>query len=365
MRHHRPLRYISLFSGIEAASVAAEPLGWEPVCFCEIDPFPSAVLAHHYPNVPNLGDITKVDWKEVLRKYGSVDAVAVHNCQSFSVAGKREGLAGASGLMFEYIRAVSEILPKYWVWENVPGALSSSRGADFECFLREMAGIRGAGGERYGIGYRVLDAQFFRVAQRRRRLYAIGVLGDLAGPCEILFESEGLLWDTPSSKQKREALAADARCRAQGAGGGAVRFAQNQHDKVRLIGGDGQVSGALAAQRWGNHKNETLIADPIAIDYKQTPKFNEQLCHTLTHEGDGGIHSAVAEPIVMASGQANAEIEAGGGCSDADGAARGPVTSNGSDVFPSLCATDGSKQFIDNQSVNSGRLLLDPRREWV
>ena len=69
MRHHRPLRYISLFSGIEAASVAAEPLGWEPVCFCEIDPFPSAVLAHHYPNVPNLGDITKVDWKEVLRKY--------------------------------------------------------------------------------------------------------------------------------------------------------------------------------------------------------------------------------------------------------------------------------------------------------
>ena len=214
--------------------------------------------------------------------------------------------------MFEYIRAVSEIMPKYWVWENVPGALSSSRGADFECFLREMAGIRGTGGERYGIGYRVLDAQFFRVAQRRRRLYAIGVLGDLAGPCEILFESEGLLWDTPSSKQKREALAADARCRAQGAGGGAVGFAQNQHDKVRLIGGDGQVSGALAAQRWGNHKNETLIAEPIAIDYKQTPKFNEQLCHTLTHEGDGGIHSAVAEPIVMASAHTNAEIGEGG-----------------------------------------------------
>lgn len=129
MRHHRPLRYISLFSGIEAASVAAEPLGWEPVCFCEIDPFPSAVLAHHYPNVPNLGDITKVDWKEVLRKYGSVDVVVGGSpCQSFSVAGKREGLEGASGLMFEYIRAISEILPKYWVWENVPGALSSSGG---------------------------------------------------------------------------------------------------------------------------------------------------------------------------------------------------------------------------------------------
>ena len=124
------MRFISLFSGIEAASVAAEPLGWEPVCFCEIDAFPSAVLAHHYPDVPNLGDITKVDWKEVMREHGPVDVVVGGSpCQSFSVAGKREGLAGASGLMFEYIRAISEIMPKYWVWENVPGALSSSGGA--------------------------------------------------------------------------------------------------------------------------------------------------------------------------------------------------------------------------------------------
>jgi hypothetical protein len=123
------VRYISLFSGIEAASVAAGPLGWEPVCFCEVDEFPSAVLAHRYPDVPNLGDITKVDWKEVIEQYGPVDVVVGGSpCQSFSVAGKKDGLAGASGLMFEYIRAVSEILPRYWVWENVPGALSSSGG---------------------------------------------------------------------------------------------------------------------------------------------------------------------------------------------------------------------------------------------
>lgn len=123
------MRYVSLFSGIEAASVAAGPLGWEPVCFCEVDEFPSAVLAHRYPEVPNLGDITKVDWKEVLREHGPVDAVVGGSpCQSFSIAGKREGLEGASGLMFEYIRAVSEIMPRYWVWENVPGALSSSGG---------------------------------------------------------------------------------------------------------------------------------------------------------------------------------------------------------------------------------------------
>lgn len=349
MRHHRPLRYISLFSGIEAASVAAEPLGWEPVCFCEIDPFPSAVLAHHYPNVPNLGDITKVDWKEVLRKYGSVDVVVGGSpCQSFSVAGKREGLAGASGLMFEYIRAISEIMPQYWVWENVPGALSSSGGADFECFLREMAGIRGSGGERYGIGWRVLDAQFFRVAQRRRRLFAVGVLGDLAGPCEILFESEGLLWNTPSSKQKSEALAADARCGAQGAGGGAVGFAQNTRDEVR-IQGDGTISGALAAQP--GMKQQTYVAECLnPWDVQSKRVFSEDACApTLgsgttegmniqpsvlqavsfqtghsTGNGSGfnvddvsytistSNDQAVAEPIVMASAHTNAEIGEGG-----------------------------------------------------
>ena len=136
-------------------------------------------------------------------------------------------------------------------------------GGDFECFLREMAGIRGAGGERYGIGWRVLDAQFFGVAQRRRRLFAVGVLGDLGGPAEILFESEGLRWDTPSSREKRKALAADARsgpAGADGRRGGAVGFAQNQRDEVRLLGGDGEVAGTVPAQTWGTHKNETLLA---------------------------------------------------------------------------------------------------------
>ena len=323
------MRYVSLFSGIEAASVAAGPLGWEPVCFCEVDEFPSAVLAHRYPDVPNLGDITKVDWKEVIEQHGPVDVVVGGSpCQSFSVAGKREGLEGASGLMFEYIRAVSEIMPRYWVWENVPGALSSSGGADFECFLREMAGIRGAGGERYGIGWRVLDAQFFRVAQRRRRLFAVGVLGDLSGPAEVLFESDGLCWDTPSSREKRQALASDARsgpAGADGRRGGAVAFAQNTRDEVR-VQGDGTISGALAAQ----------------------PGMKQQT-------------------YVMASAHTNAEIGEGGGRSFSDGACREAAasTSNGDDVFPALCATDGSKQFIDNQSVRGGRLVLDPRQEGL
>lgn len=199
-RRKRKVRYISVFSGIEAATVAWEPLGWEPVAFCEIDAFPSAVLAHRFPNVPNLGDITKVDW----RKYrGEIDIIVGGSpCQSFSVAGKREGLAGESGLMFEYIRAVQEIMPRYFIWENVPGALSSEKGAAFGQLLREMDALG------YGLAWRILDAQFFNVAQRRERVFLVGCLGDPERAAEILFEQESLCWDYPSSREKRKSLAA-------------------------------------------------------------------------------------------------------------------------------------------------------------
>lgn len=112
------MKYVSLFSGIEAATVAWEPLGWEPVCFAEFDEFPSAVLAERYPEVPNVGDVTKMDWKKYRNKVDLV--VGGSPCQSFSIAGKREGLQGESGLMYEYIRAVREIRPRWFLWENVP-----------------------------------------------------------------------------------------------------------------------------------------------------------------------------------------------------------------------------------------------------
>lgn len=202
------MRYVSLFSGIEAASVAWEPLGWEPMAFSEIEPFPCVVLEHNFPDVLNLGDITKIDWSDYV---GAVDLVVGGSpCQSFSVAGKREGLAGESGLMFEYIRAVREIRPRCFIWENVPGALSSEGGAAFGQLLREMDGIG------YGLAWRVLDAQFFGVAQRRRRVFLVGVLGDGAAPAEILFEPESLRWDHPSSKAKRQELARAARSGASG-----------------------------------------------------------------------------------------------------------------------------------------------------
>ena len=210
------MRYISLFSGIEAASCAWEPLGMEPVAFCEIDPFPSAVLAHRFPNVPNLGDIREVDWSEWS---GAVDVVVGGSpCQSFSVAAGagRTGLEGASGLMLEYVRAVSEIMPRFVVWENVPGCLSSGRGgekgADFGCLLRSLEELG------YGVCWRVLDSQFFGVAQRRERVFLVGELG-ARPPVEVLFEPEGLLWDFESGREKRKAIAGNAEDRLGNSGG--------------------------------------------------------------------------------------------------------------------------------------------------
>lgn len=260
------VRYVSLFSGIEAATVAWEPLGWKPLCFAEFDEFPGAVLAERYPNVPNVGDVTKVKWKKYRGKCDLV--VGGSPCQSFSTAGKREGLQGESGLMFEYIRAVREIRPRWFLWENVTGALSSEGGEAFRQLLSEMDKLG------YGLAWRVLDAQFFGVAQRRRRLFLVGRLGALP-PAEVLFEPDSMRGDYPSSGEKRQALAAEAGRGAACAGfkfsaGSSAQtlgvdeevsptliadyhnpavfgFAQNTRDEVRIVG-DGTVSGALAAQ---------------------------------------------------------------------------------------------------------------------
>lgn len=196
------MRYISLFSGIEAASVAWRDLDcFEPVAFCEIDKFPSAVLAHRFPDVPNLGDITKVDWNEVLEEHGAIDLVVGGSpCQSFSIAGGRESLDGESRLMFEYIRAVQDIRPTWFLWENVPGVLSTRDNA-FGQLLAEMEKLG------YGMAWRTLDAQFFGVAQRRRRVFLVGYLGAGGGAAAVLFDSESVRGNTCPSGEKRAQLA--------------------------------------------------------------------------------------------------------------------------------------------------------------
>ena len=198
------MKYISICSGIEAATVAWRPLGWEPVAFAEIEAFPNAVLRHHYPNVPNLGDITKVDW----RKYhGAVDIVVGGTpCQSFSVAGKREGMGGESGLVREYFRLLHEVRPRWFIWENVPGVLSD-KGNAFQFILDQWHQCG------YNVSYRVLDAQYWGVAQRRRRVFACGHLADWRNPAKVLFEWESLCRDfAPGRKARQEDTAGTQGC---------------------------------------------------------------------------------------------------------------------------------------------------------
>ena len=298
------MRYISLFSGVEAATLAWEPLGWEPVAFAEIEPFPSAVLAHRWPDVPNLGDVTKVDWSKYR---GTVDLVVGGSpCQAFSVAGKREGLLDERGqLMLEYVRAVREVEPRWFLWENVPGVLSQDKGRAFGTLLREMDELG------YSCAWRVLDAQFYRVAQRRRRVFLVGCLGGGAGAAAaVLFEPESVPGNTQTSKQKREALASDARGRAAGSGGGVTAFAQNTRDEVR-IQGDGTISGALSAQP--GMKQQTYLAECLTPwDVQSKRVFAEGSCAPTLQSGTHEHNQHVAEPLVLASAHYNAEIGEGG-----------------------------------------------------
>lgn len=257
------MRYVSTFSGIEAATAAWEPLGWEPLAFCEVDAFPSAVLAERYPGVPNLGDVREVDWSGFR---GSADVVVGGSpCQSFSVAGRREGLAGASGLMFEYIRCVREVRPRWFVWENVPGALSVERGEAFRCLLREMDELG------YGLAWRVLDSQFFALAQRRRRVLVVGHLGD-GRAAEVLFEPESLRRDHPTSRAKRAQLARAAGVGAAGEGARGLAFAANQRGEARLQGGDGDVFGAIPTAWSGKQAQGVVEARACGMAYKAGAK---------------------------------------------------------------------------------------------
>lgn len=304
------MRYLSLFSGIEAASVAWEPLGWEPVAFCEVDAFPSAVLAHRWPHVPNLGDITKADWSDFAKGKRKPDVVVGGSpCQSFSVAGNREGLAGESGLMFEYIRAVRGIMPRCFVWENVPGAFTSEDGEAFRQLLSEMDALG------YGLAWRVLDAQFFGVAQRRERVFLVGCLGDPRRAARVLFEPDGLRWDTPSSRDKRQELAARAGRGPAGEGGAVAGFCAGNSAKASTIGYAVEQSPTLRAGESGKNMTPTVLAPTYAIqgDIARGAHMGQNGCGY----SDGGecytlntmdVH-AVAAPVCLGDDNAKAACD--------------------------------------------------------
>ena len=190
------MNYLSVCSGIEAASAAWHDLGWNPIGFSEIEKFPSQVLAHHYPSVPNLGDMTKYkEWQ--IDPIGLL--VGGTPCQSFSVAGLRKGLEDPRGnLALTYVGILDRFRPKWFIWENVQGVLSSGNGRDFGAFLGAVAELG------YGFAYRVLDAQNFGVAQRRRRVFVVGCLGDWESASKVLFESESLSGNIEKSKRTKQ-----------------------------------------------------------------------------------------------------------------------------------------------------------------
>lgn len=229
------MRYLSLFSGIEAATAAWHPLGWECVAVSEIEPFPCAVLEHHYPNVPNLGDVTKIT-EQQIKDLGQIDLVVFGSpCQNLSVAGNRQGLAGAqSGLFYDSIRIIryarEHCGARFALWENVPGAFSSNKGADFSAVVEQMAGLENVGVPKNGWGkegaavgdnglleWSVLDAQWFGLAQRRKRVFAIVDFGEWQSRPPILLERESLRGDTPPSRAEKQSVTATARgCLASG-----------------------------------------------------------------------------------------------------------------------------------------------------
>ena len=203
------MKYISVCSGIEAASVAWHELGWEPVAFSEIEPFPSEVLKIRFPHVPNWGDMTNYkNWPDATINL----LVGGTPCQSFSVAGLRQGLKDPRGnLMLTFLAIAERYKPRWIVWENVPGVLSSNGGKDFGSFLGALGELG------YGWSYRLLDAAWFGVAQRRRRVFVVGCLGDQRAAAQVLFESESVSRNPAPSREKRQAVAPSP---APGVGGG-------------------------------------------------------------------------------------------------------------------------------------------------
>ncbi len=208
------MRYLSVCSGIEAATVAWHDLGFEAAAFSEIEKFPMKLLQHHYPNTPLHGDFTTIGEND----YGAIDIlVGGTPCQSFSIAGLRNGFSDERGnLALEFLQLAKRKKPKWIIWENVPGVLSSNGGKDFESFLQ------GLGECGYGFAYRILDAQYFGVAQQRRRLFVIGCLGDWQSAAKVLFEQESLQRNIKTHRKTRKNIADSiAKCLTKcGAGGG-------------------------------------------------------------------------------------------------------------------------------------------------
>lgn len=326
------MKYASVCSGVEAASLAWIPLGWKAAWFSEIEPFPCEVLKQRFPNVPNLGDITKIKVENLEngdQKYTNGDGAVVivpggvdllvggTPCQSFSVAGKREGLEGASGLARTFVELLGAMHPRWFVWENVPGCLSSRNKQtgiyDFNFLLSAFAEVG------YACAWRILDAQYVRVdgypcavPQRRRRIFAVGHLGaEWQYPGEVLFEPQSLSGNTPPRRVKGKGFTADAqrsvgaastvRMRAGMVSGDVTPIVLNdQGGSVMNVERDG-LAGTLRANTHGNEQIVCAVSFEPGIAKREggNSRFTEEVCSTLRSDmGDNQTAVAIAENII-------------------------------------------------------------------
>lgn len=346
------MNFGSVCSGIEAASVAWHPLGFRTSWLAEIEAFPAAVLAHHYPEVPNLGDMTKIA-TEVLT--GSVDApdvlVGGTPCQAFSVAGMRAGLQDARGkLTIEFVRLADAIdhvrvargkQPSITVWENVPGVLSD-RGNAFGCFLGALAGedceLQPSGkrwtdagcvyGPKRAIAWRVLDAQYFGLAQRRRRVFVVASAREGFDPASVLFEREGVRRDTPPRRGEGQVTAGTLASRTGAGGFPGTDEACSGYVQPVAFGGNNQsgsidVATARNACSSGSGRLD-FESETFVVHGTQDPDVRRDQAHTLGRNNgmenallafsckDHGADAGQISPTLRAIGHGGSHANAGG-----------------------------------------------------
>lgn len=284
------MKYISLFSGIGGFDLGFDRAGMTCVAQVEKDEKARAVLAKHWPDVQRFDDVKEFN-------YGKpVDLIAGgFPCQDVSVAGRRAGLAGErSGLWHEFHRIIASLRPRWVVIENVPGLLSSNEGKDFAVILR---GLVECG---YGVAWRILDAQYFGVPQRRRRVFIVGSLGD-GRAAEVLFEREGLRGDTPPSREAGKGFAPIAGTLAAN-GGGLDRPAGNANELDFCIP---DVANTLSGH---NHRYNPTDGETFAVS--GIGEYKEGI-GTLRANGGGMGSPAIAQTLAGGSSRAHSDITSG------------------------------------------------------
>jgi DNA (cytosine-5)-methyltransferase 1 len=312
------MRFGSVCSGIEAASVAWHPLGWEAAWLSEIEPFPCAVLKHHYPDVPNHGDMTLLPDRILSGEVEAPDLFCGGTpCQAFSVAGLRNSLKDSRGNLsltfvgianaIDHVRSVRRDAPAIIFWENVPGVLNTKDNA-FGCFLGALAGeteqIVPPGdkwtnsgcvfGPQRTVAWRVLDAQYFGVAQRRRRVFVVASAREDFNPTEVLFEFEGLRRDIAPSRQARKVTPT-----ISSSGTGVSRVGFNCEDEWFI---ETPVVGALDTECGGNKMNHQTINSghllPVSSFYESSLAQYREANVSGTIKASGGVAGGGSETFL-------------------------------------------------------------------